>query len=59
MCQKDLVLSLREEGSTAKQTYERLVEAFGPLAIAYSTATKTLRKTYWTPSDEWLQNFGG
>jgi hypothetical protein len=56
--QKDLVLSLREEGLGAKQIYERLVETFGPLAIAYPTVTKALKKTYWAPSDEQSQDFG-
>jgi hypothetical protein len=59
MCQKHLVLSLGEEGPAAKQIYERLVETFGPLVIAYSTVTKTLKKTYWAHSDERIQNFGG
>jgi hypothetical protein len=59
MSQKDLVLSLREERLTAKQIYERLVEIFGLLAIAYSTVTKTIWKACWAPSDERPQNFGG
>jgi hypothetical protein len=59
MSQKDLVLSLREEGLMAKQIYEKLVEIFGLLAIAYLTMTKTLRKTCWAPSDERSHNFGG
>jgi hypothetical protein len=52
MSQKDLILSLREKGLTAKQIYERLVEIFGLLAIVYSTVTKIIRKTCWASSDE-------
>jgi hypothetical protein len=44
MSQKDLVFSLREEGLTAKQIYDRLVEAVDLLASAYLTVTKTIRK---------------
>jgi transposase len=59
MSQKDLILSLREKGLTAKQIYKRLVEIFGLLAIAYSTVTKIQRKTCSASSDEQPRNFGG
>jgi hypothetical protein len=58
MSQEDLVLSLHDEGLTAKQIYERLVESFGPLAMPYSIVTRTIRKTSWTPSEERSQDFG-
>jgi rRNA processing protein Gar1 len=45
MSQEDLVLSLHEEGLTAKQIHERLVEIFGPLAMPYSIVTRTIKKT--------------
>jgi hypothetical protein len=59
MSQEDLVLSLHEEGLTAKQIHERLVEIFGPIAVPYSIVTRTIRKTGWTPSEERSQNVGG
>jgi transposase len=59
MSKEDLVLSLHEEGLTAKQIHERLVEVFGPLAMLYSIVTRTIRKASWTPSEERSQNFGG
>jgi hypothetical protein len=59
MSQEDLVLSLHEEGLTAKKIHEQLVEIFGPLAMSYSIVTRIIRKTSWTPSEEESQNFGG
>jgi hypothetical protein len=52
MSQKDLVISLHEEGLTAKEIHEQLVEIFGPLAMSYSTVTGTVKETCWTPSEE-------
>jgi hypothetical protein len=57
MTERDLVASLHEEGLSAKEVHERLVEIFGGLAMAYSTITRTLRETSWTPSEERSQNF--
>jgi hypothetical protein len=59
MSQKDLVLSLHEEGLTAKEIYEPLVEIFGPLAMPCSTVTRTVMETCWIPSEERSQNVGG
>jgi hypothetical protein len=59
MTQKDLVVSFHEEGLSAKEIHERLVEIFGGLAMAYSTITRILRETCWTPSEERSQKFGG
>jgi hypothetical protein len=52
MSQKDLILSLHEEGLAAKEIHERLVETFCPLAMLYLTVTRTIRETYWTLSEE-------
>jgi hypothetical protein len=48
MTQEDLVLQLHEEGTSAVAIYERLVEVFGPLAMAYSSVTRITRKASWT-----------
>jgi hypothetical protein len=44
MNQEDLLLSLHEEGLTAKQIHQRLVEIFGSLAMPCSIVTRTIRK---------------
>jgi transposase len=59
MTQKDLVVSFHDEGLSAKEIHERLVDIFGGLTMPYSTVTGTLRETCWTPSEERSQNFGG
>jgi histone-lysine N-methyltransferase SETMAR len=59
MSQKDLVLSLHKEGLTAKAMHERLVEIFGPLAMPYSTVTRTFKETCWTPFEQGSKQFGG
>jgi hypothetical protein len=59
MSQEDLVLSLHEEGLTAKKIHERLVESFDPLAMPYSIVTRTIRKISWTASEDRSENFGG
>jgi hypothetical protein len=59
MSQKDLILSLYQEGLTAKEIHEQLVETFGVLAMPYLTVMRTIRETCWTLSEEWSQNFGG
>jgi hypothetical protein len=36
----------------ADKMYERLVEIFRPLALAYSTMTRSRREKSWTSSEE-------
>jgi histone-lysine N-methyltransferase SETMAR len=59
MSQKDLVLSLRKEGMTAKAIHERLVEIFGLFAMPYSTVTRIFREICWTPFEQGSKNLGG
>jgi rRNA processing protein Gar1 len=58
MSQKDLVLSLHKKGLTAKAIHKQLVDIFGPLAMPYSTVTRTFRETCWDPFEQESKNFG-
>jgi hypothetical protein len=48
MTQQDLVLQLHEEMISAIAIHTRLVEVFGPLALAYLSVTRIVRSTSWT-----------
>jgi hypothetical protein len=48
MTQEDLVLQLHEERMSAVVIHTRLVEIFGPLALAYSSVTRIARSARWT-----------
>jgi hypothetical protein len=48
MTQKDLVLQLYEEEMPVRAIHTRLVEIFGPLAVAYFSVTRIARSASWT-----------
>jgi transposase len=48
MSQADAVRFLHANGLPADVIHEHLVEVFGPIAMAYSTVTRTIRQTSWT-----------
>jgi hypothetical protein len=47
MSQADAVRFLHENGLPADIIHDHLVEVFGPLAMAYSTVTRTVREMSW------------
>jgi hypothetical protein len=52
MSQHDAVRFLHHNGLPADLIHEHLVEVFGPLAMAYSTVTRTIRQLSWTTPEE-------
>jgi hypothetical protein len=48
MMQEDLVLQLHKQGMSAVAIHTRLVDVFGHLAMAYSSATRIAGSESWT-----------
>jgi hypothetical protein len=48
MKQQDLVFELYEQGMSAFAIHIKLVDIFGPLAMAYSSVTRMARSASWT-----------
>jgi cytochrome c-type biogenesis protein CcmH/NrfF len=59
MSQQDLVLSLHAQGQSGTEIHHHLVQAFGELAIADSTVSRTIRILSWAMPDEETRDFGG
>jgi hypothetical protein len=48
MSQADAVRFLRGNGLPTDVIHQHLVDVFGPMAMAYSTVTRTIREMSWT-----------
>jgi hypothetical protein len=57
--QQDLVLGLHAQGQWATEIHHHLVQAFGELAIAYSTVSITIRGLSLVTPDEEAHDLGG
>jgi hypothetical protein len=59
MTQYDLVLSLQAQRQSATEIHHNLVQAFGEVATAYSTVTRTVKQSNWTVPEEDVCDHGG
>jgi hypothetical protein len=57
--QQDLVLALHAQGQSATEVHRHLVQAFGQLAIAYFTVSRTIKMLSWATPDEEVCDLGG